>query len=112
MTARQTADGRLVVNTRCGKGTYGPGEPCAWTVPCDVCQLVAEYRLAESAFTAEARAARDYEGFAKAVLALTYTSDDGSEFEHSEGCDGQSECGACWAADIRRVADQHLGGDR
>lgn len=50
--------------------------------------------------------------FAKAVLALTYASDDGSEFEHSEGCDGQSECGACWAADIRRVANQHLGGDR
>lgn len=37
----------------------------------------------------------------RAVEALTYASDDGSDFEHSEGCDGQSECDACWAADIR-----------
>ena len=68
--------------------------------------------LRRARFELVAKDLPDLVAFAKAVLALTYASDDGSEFEHSEGCDGQSECGACWAADIRRVADQHLGGDR
>ena len=34
------------------------------------------------------------------VLDLTYASDDGSEWEHDEGCDGQSCCARCWADDI------------
>lgn len=68
--------------------------------------------LRRARFELVAKDLPDLVAFAKAVLALTYASDDGSEFEHSEGCDGQSECGACWAADIRRLADQHLGGDR
>ena len=41
------------------------------------------------------------------VRALTYASDDGSEYEHDHGpLEGHDECPACWAADIRKVLDE------
>jgi hypothetical protein len=40
----------------------------------------------------------------KAVLRLTYASDDGTEYEHEhDPFDGFPECPACWVADIRRA---------
>jgi hypothetical protein len=39
----------------------------------------------------------------RAVEALTYASDDGSEWEHNPGCDGEAECPACWADHISAV---------
>ncbi|UOK18044.1 hypothetical protein QLQ75_gp50 [Gordonia phage Santhid] len=35
------------------------------------------------------------------VEALTYASDDGSEWEHNPRCQGEPDCPACWAAAIR-----------
>jgi hypothetical protein len=40
------------------------------------------------------------------IRALTFASDDGSEYEHEHGpADGYPECPACWAADIHRALD-------
>ena len=46
----------------------------------------------------------------RAVLELAYMNAVGSEYEHNEGCDGEAECPACWAADIRRAISEALGG--
>lgn len=35
--------------------------------------------------------------------ALAFMSDDGTEYEHNEGCQGEAECPACWAKSIRAV---------
>lgn len=35
------------------------------------------------------------------VEALTYANDDGTEWQHLYGCEGEPECPACWAASIR-----------
>lgn len=38
------------------------------------------------------------------LLQLTYASDDGTEYEHDHAPgEGEPECPACWAADIRAV---------
>lgn len=44
----------------------------------------------------------------EAVLKLCYASDDGSEYEHTEGCQGEAECSACWAVDIRAHVEAAL----
>jgi len=46
----------------------------------------------------------------RAVLALAYMNAVGSEYEHNEGCEGEAECPACWAADIRRAITEALDG--
>lgn len=43
----------------------------------------------------------------EALQRLTYASDDGSEYEHNEGCEGETECAACWALDIRKALAEH-----
>ena len=50
----------------------------------------------------------------EALTALTYQSDDGTEYEHTEGCEGEAECPGCWAQDIRALLDAHPApeGDR
>jgi hypothetical protein len=45
-----------------------------------------------------------------AVLATTYESDDGSEYEHNRGCEGEPTCPACWATDIRAAITKALEG--
>jgi hypothetical protein len=37
----------------------------------------------------------------RAVEKITTPSDDGNEYEHVTGCEGEVECPACWVADIR-----------
>ena len=44
------------------------------------------------------------------VLELAYMNAVGSEYEHNEGCEGEAECPACWAADIRRAITEALDG--
>ncbi|WP_203230172.1 hypothetical protein [Segeticoccus rhizosphaerae] len=39
------------------------------------------------------------------VRALTYASDDGSEWPHRDDCDGVDDCSGCWAHDVRRALD-------
>lgn len=39
------------------------------------------------------------------LLNLTYASDDGTEYEHVAGCEGQDDCPACWVATIRQAVD-------
>lgn len=39
------------------------------------------------------------------VRAITYASDDGSEFEHTHPDGGEPECPACWVEGIRAVLD-------
>ena len=34
---------------------------------------------------------------------LTLMSDDGSEYEHNEGCQGEPDCPACWVEGIRQL---------
>lgn len=43
----------------------------------------------------------------EALQQLTYANDDGSEYEHNEGCEGETECAACWAQDIRKALAEH-----
>lgn len=39
------------------------------------------------------------------LLALCYASDDGTEYEHVPGCEGEDTCPACWAASIRQALE-------
>lgn len=72
--------------------------------------------LRRARFELVARDVPDLVAFAEAVLALCETN--GHDYDHVEACgwglpdEGSDECPACWAADIRRLADQHLGGGR
>lgn len=47
------------------------------------------------------------ETLCQALERLTYASDDGSEWEHNEGCEGEPECPACWAESIRNALAAH-----
>lgn len=48
-----------------------------------------------------------------AVLTLTYASDDGTEYEHTDHDpgEGEPECPACWADAIRDAITHALGFD-
>lgn len=39
----------------------------------------------------------------RGIEKLTYQSDDGAEYEHVDGCEGEPTCPACWAHSIRAV---------
>lgn len=39
----------------------------------------------------------------EAARDLTLMSDDGSEYEHNDGCQGEPECPACWVEGIRQL---------
>lgn len=39
----------------------------------------------------------------EAARDLTLMSDDGTEYEHNDGCQGEPECPACWVQGIRRL---------
>ena len=61
---------------------------------CGMCKMRAE--LAEL----RAKVAR--------VEALTYATDDGTEYEHDhDAIDGYPECPACWAHTIRAALEDH-----
>lgn len=47
--------------------------------------------------------ARPVKTLREAVHDLTLMSDDGSEYEHNDGCQGEAECPACWVEGIRRL---------
>lgn len=47
--------------------------------------------------TRPARTLRD------AARDLTLMSDDGSEYEHNDGCQGEANCPACWVEGIRQL---------
>lgn len=46
-------------------------------------------------------------GLRKALEALTYQSDDGTEHQHNKGCQGEPTCPAYWVLDIRRALAEH-----
>jgi hypothetical protein len=46
-----------------------------------------------------------------AVLAACYASDDGTEWEHNDGCEGEPTCPACWSKDIRAAVVAALKGE-
>lgn len=39
----------------------------------------------------------------EAARDLTLMSDDGTEYEHNDGCQGEPECPACWVEGIRQL---------
>lgn len=47
--------------------------------------------------------ARTAEAALDRVKAMTFASDDGTEWEHNDRCEGEPSCPACWAADILRA---------
>lgn len=47
--------------------------------------------------------ARPAKTLREAARDLTLMSDDGSEYTHNEGCQGEAECPACWVEDIRKL---------
>lgn len=47
------------------------------------------------------------ETLCQALERMTYASDDGSEWEHNPGCEGEAECPACWAQGIRAALSAH-----
>lgn len=48
----------------------------------------------------------------RAVLDLTYASDDGTEHEHTHPSGGEPECPACWAEGIRATVTKAWEADR
>jgi hypothetical protein len=47
--------------------------------------------------------ARPVKTLREAARDLTLMSDDGSEYEHNDGCQGEPECPACWVEGIRQL---------
>lgn len=43
----------------------------------------------------------------KALNEITFASDDGTEHQHNEGCQGEPNCPACWVLMIRRALAEH-----
>lgn len=37
------------------------------------------------------------------ILATLFVTDDGVEYEHNDGCEGEPTCPACWVSDIRAI---------
>jgi hypothetical protein len=47
--------------------------------------------------------ARPAKTLREAARDLTLMSDDGSEYEHNDGCQGEPDCPACWVEGIRQL---------
>lgn len=47
------------------------------------------------------------ETLCQALERMTYASDDGTEWEHNAGCEGEADCPACWAEQIRTALAAH-----
>lgn len=45
--------------------------------------------------------AEKYEAAVRRVQACTFEMDDGTEYEHNDGCGGEPTCPACWVENIR-----------